>query len=93
MYMLFGSNSADFAKDTYYRFMKVIHINWNRFTSMLATNISKTDGTTFLYRDEYISLKDIYKKNRKRRGRSKYLLSVVVEAEKDNHKFLSRLYM
>ena len=40
MDMLLGSNSADFAKDTYYRFMKSIHINWNRFTSMLAANIS-----------------------------------------------------
>ena len=235
MDMLLGSNSADFAKDTYYRFMKSIHINWNRFTSMLAANISRdvivpatsddrinalivddsmfsrscsqkvemlakiydhakksflygfrmltlgwTDGTTFLpvnqillsstsdsqvngsnpidrrsngykrrqlaimkgtdamielikeaknaglpadyvlfdswftspktltaierlgydviamvkrsskmtflYRGENLSLKDIYKKNRKRRGRSKYLLSVVVEAEKDDRR-------
>ena len=41
MDMLLSSNSADFAKDTYYRFMKSIHINWNRFTSMLAVNISR----------------------------------------------------
>ena len=41
MVMLLCSNSADFAKDTYYRFMKSIHIDWNRFTSMLVTNISK----------------------------------------------------
>ncbi len=42
MYMdlLLGSNSADFAKDTYYRFMKSIHTNWNRFTALLAVNIA-----------------------------------------------------
>lgn len=42
MYMdlLLGSNSADFAKDTYYRFMKSIHTNWNRFTALLAANIA-----------------------------------------------------
>ncbi len=42
MYMdlLLGSNSADFAKDTYYRFMKSIHTNWNRFTALLAVKIA-----------------------------------------------------
>ena len=30
----------DFGKDTVYRFMKSIHINWNRFTALLAAKIS-----------------------------------------------------
>ncbi|MDO5139697.1 MAG: transposase, partial [Oscillospiraceae bacterium] len=33
-------DEMDFAKDTVYRFMKNIHINWNRFTALLAAKIS-----------------------------------------------------
>lgn len=33
-------DEMDFGKDTVYRFMKSIHINWNRFTALLAAKIS-----------------------------------------------------
>ena len=43
MNMLMGTHEAGFAKDTVYRFMNSIHINWIRFTTLLSTLIaSKT---------------------------------------------------
>ena len=45
--------------------------------------IKKTPKMFFRYNGEELSLIDIYKRNKKRRGRSKYLLSVDVEAIKD----------
>jgi hypothetical protein len=39
MSMLTGRNTPTFAKDTVYRFMKMIHINWIRFTSVLCFRI------------------------------------------------------
>ena len=41
MYMDFltGRNNPSFAKDTIYRFMKMAHINWIRFTTLLAAGI------------------------------------------------------
>ena len=43
MYMdlLTGRNTPDFAKDTVYRFMKMIQINWMRFTTILSSRIIK----------------------------------------------------
>lgn len=43
MYMSFitGKNTSSFAKDTVYRFMKMLQINWIRFTTILATRIIK----------------------------------------------------
>ncbi len=43
MYMSFitGKNTPSFAKDTVYRFMKMLQINWIRFTTILATRIIK----------------------------------------------------
>lgn len=43
MYMNFisGRNTPAFAKDTVYRFMKMIQINWIRFTTILAGRIIK----------------------------------------------------
>ena len=34
-----GRNTPDFAKDTVYRFMKMIQINWIRFTTILSARI------------------------------------------------------
>ncbi len=48
--------------------------------------VKRSSKMAFLYRGENLSLKDIFKNNRKRRGRSKYLLSVVVEAEKNDRR-------
>ena len=41
--------------------------------------VKKSDNIRFLYQGKFLSNKDIYKQNRKRRGRAKYLLSVSVE--------------
>ena len=45
--------------------------------------VKKTPKMFFCYNGEDMSLISIYNKNRKRRGRSRYLLSVEVEAVKD----------
>jgi len=39
MNLLTGRNTPSFAKDTVYRFTKMIQINWIRFTSILASRI------------------------------------------------------
>ena len=39
--LITGRNTLDFAKDTVYRFMKMIQINWIRFTTILSTRIIK----------------------------------------------------
>ena len=41
MNLLTGRNTPDFAKDTVYRFMKMIHINWIHFTTILSSRIIK----------------------------------------------------
>lgn len=41
MNMLTGRNTPSFAKDTVYRFMKMIQINWIRFTTLLSARIIK----------------------------------------------------
>ena len=39
MNLITGRNTPDFAKDTVYRFMKRIQINWIRFTTILSARI------------------------------------------------------
>lgn len=41
MNLITGRNTPDFAKDTVYRFMKMIQVNWIRFTSILSARIIK----------------------------------------------------
>lgn len=41
MSLLTGRNTPDFAKDTVYRFMKMVQINWIHFTTILASRIIK----------------------------------------------------
>jgi len=41
MNLLTGRNTPTFAKDTLYRFMKMTHINWIRFTTVLSGRIIK----------------------------------------------------
>ncbi len=43
------------------------------------------------YKGERLSAKQIYSRNRKRRGRSKYLLSLDVMIGKDNDKILAKI--
>ena len=41
MNLLIGKDTPDFAKDTVYRFMKMLQINWIRFTTILSSRIIK----------------------------------------------------
>lgn len=41
MNLLTGRNTPDFSKDTVYRFMKMLQINWLRFTTILSSRIIK----------------------------------------------------
>ena len=41
MNLITGRNTPGFAKDTVYRFMKMIQINWIRFTTILSSRIIK----------------------------------------------------
>mgnify|MGYP001029953647 FL=1 len=41
MSLITGKNPPGFAKDTVYRFMKMVQINWIRFTTLLASRIIK----------------------------------------------------
>ena len=41
MSLITGKNSPGFAKDTVYRFMKMVQINWLHFTTLLASRIIK----------------------------------------------------
>ena len=41
MNLVTGRNTPDFTKDTVYRFMKMIQINWIRFISILSARIIK----------------------------------------------------
>lgn len=45
--------------------------------------VKKTPKMFFRYNNEDMPLTSIYKKNKKKRGRSKYLLSVMIEIVKD----------
>ena len=150
MSLITGRNTPGFAKDSVYRFMKMIQINWIRFTTILSSRIikdailpldskdranvliiddsmfernrskkvellakvydhakhkyrlgfrmltlletakkaaigmvKKTPKMFFRYNGEDMSLVSIYNRNKKRRGRSRYLLSVMVDVVKD----------
>ena len=41
MNLLIGNNTPAFSKDTVYRFMKMLQINWIRFTTILSSRIIK----------------------------------------------------
>ena len=41
MSLITGRNTPGFAKDSVYRFMKMIQINWIRFTTILSSRIIK----------------------------------------------------
>lgn len=51
----------------------------------------KKNKTKYLYQGEKLNVKQIYSRNKKRRGRSRYLLSVVVEIEKDGESIPAKL--
>ena len=41
MNLLIGKDAPDFGKDTVYRFLKMLQVNWIRFTTILSTRIIK----------------------------------------------------
>lgn len=47
--------------------------------------------TKYLYNGENLNVKEIYSRNKKRRGRSRYLLSVLVTIEKDGESIPAKL--
>jgi hypothetical protein len=51
MNMIMGTFKAEFAKDTVYRFINSIHINWIRFTTLLASQISNETITNLTGND------------------------------------------
>lgn len=51
----------------------------------------KKNRTNYLYEGQGLNIKQIYSKNRKRRGRSKYLLSVDVTLKKDGETLPARI--
>ena len=68
MNLITGRNTPGFAKDTVYRFMKMIQINWIRFTTILSSRIIKEaiipldskDRTNVFIIDD--SMLDVYKR-------------------------------
>lgn len=54
MSLITGRNTPGFAKDTVYRFMKMLQINWIRFTTLLASRI---------IRDAIVPLDSVERKN------------------------------
>ena len=51
----------------------------------------KKSKTKYFYQGEKLNVKEIYSRNRKRRGRSRYLLSVSVDIEKDGETIPAKL--
>ncbi len=51
MSMLINKQNKPFSKDTVYRFLNASHINWIRFTSLLATRIAAEEITSLTSKD------------------------------------------
>ena len=67
----------------------IIHIK-QRGLDVIAM-VKKTPKMHFLYNGEMLPITEIYKRNKKRRGRSKYLLSVDVTVIKDDESTPARI--
>ena len=68
--------------DSWFSSPKTIHAVKNIGYDVIAM-IKKTPKMRFLHNGKALSLTEIYKHNKKRRGRSRYLLSVMIDVEKD----------
>lgn len=53
--------------------------------------VKKTPKSLFRYKGEKMTIEAIYKRNKKRPGKSKYLLSVTVDVEKDDQSIPAKL--
>ena len=93
MYMNFisGRNTPAFAKDTVYRFMKMIQINWIRFTTILAGRIIK-EAIRPLDSEERVNVliidDSMYERNRSKKVE---LLKKVYDHAKHAYKFGFRM--
>ena len=86
MNLITGRNTPDFAKDTVYRFMKMIQINWIRFTTILSARIIR-DAIFPLDSEEranvFIIDDSMFERNRSKKAE---LLAKVYDHA--NHKYL-----
>src|SRR5574344_1107862 len=91
MNLLIGKDTPDFAKDTVYRFMKMLQINWIRFTTILSSRIIKDaivpldseDRTNVLIIDD-----SMFERNRSKKVE---LLAKVYDHAKHCYKFGFRM--
>ena len=91
MNLLTGRDTPDFAKDTVYRFMKMVKINWIRFTTILSSRIIKEaivpldseERTNVLILDD-----SMYERNRSKKVE---LLAKVFDHAKHAYKFGFRM--
>ena len=94
MYMnpISGRNTPAFAKDTVYRFMKMIQINWIRFTTILAGRIIK-EAIRSLDSEERVNVliidDSMYERNRSPKVE---LLTKVYDHAKHVYKFGFRMF-
>ena len=91
MNLISGRNTPAFAKDTVYRFMKMIQINWIRFTTILAGRIIK-EAIRPLDSEERVNVliidDSMYERNRSKKVE---LLTKVYDHAKHVYKFGFRM--
>ena len=91
MNLLIGKDTPDFAKDTVYRFMKMLQINWIRFTTILAGRIIK-EAIRPLDSEERVNVliidDSMYERNRSKKVE---LLTKVYDHAKHAYKFGFRM--
>ena len=91
MNLLTGRNTPDFAKDTVYRFIKMIQINWIRFTTILSSRIIKEAIVPLNSKDRANVLiidDSIFERNRSKKVE---LLAKVYDHAKHSYKFGFRM--
>jgi len=91
MNLITGRNTPDFAKDTVYRFMKMIQINWIRFTTILASRIIM-DAVLPLDSEERVNVliidDSMFERNRSKKVE---LLAKVFDHAKHSYRFGFRM--
>jgi hypothetical protein len=91
MNMITGRNTPAFAKDTVYRFMKMIQINWIRFTTILASRIIK-DAILTLDSEDRVNVliidDSMFERNRSKKVE---LLAKVFDHAKHKYRFGFRM--
>lgn len=91
MNLITGRNTPNFAKDTVYRFMKMIQINWIRFTTILASRIIM-DAVLPLDSEERVNVliidDSMFERNRSKKVE---LLAKVFDHAKHSYRFGFRM--